>query len=276
MNLSGIQLTEAVKILLYSTPGIGKTFFTGSVGSRNVIISNRNGLATLKSKLFKSLYPNSDPIVEVIDSLHDTTQATAYPAIVDRISQWFEKRLPDFDAITIDDGSFLGTSALNYAIKLNGGEGKSQTKGKVSGMSGYVMPARQDFGTAMGLTENVIRDVASMCDYYQKHFIVNAHERNIYKEVIVNGKKEEQLDKVVPNFVGRASPEAIGGYFDIVARMTRLGVGEATKVQFQFQPSGVITAKDRYSVFKTTETSLDFPKILARIQALEPQTSIES
>ena len=272
-KLNELKLTNSIILLAYAAPGIGKTFLSGSAGSRNVIITDLNGIVTLKNPVFRKQFPNVDPFVEVIKSDEDPSQAKAYDMMSTRINHWFEERLNDFDTITIDDVDFLRSSAMNRAVSINSSEGRSQTKSKIKNM-GIVLPTMADFGTEMGLVEGFLSNLTSVCRIYNKNLIVNAHERMIYKKN--KDTREDVLEKVVPHFTGKSAPEAIGDYFDLVFRITRVGKGDtAFKKTFQCHPDDKVAAKDRYGVFKTYEDNLSFPDILARIEKNIPENTIQ-
>ncbi len=272
MKLSELQLTESLIILLYGPPGFGKTDFAGSAGSRNVIITDLNGMVTLKNPSFKKRFPESDPFVEVIKADVDPAKAEAYDMMVKRINYWFEARLNDFDTITIDDVDFLRASAMTQAIGTNSTANRSQTKANIKSYK-MILPTMADFGTEMGLVEGFISNLAATCRLYGKNLIVCAHEKMIFKKN--NVTKEDVLEKVVPHFTGKSAPEAIGDYFDLIMRGTRTGKGDtAFKKVFQCHPDSQVAAKDRFSVFKTYEDNLTFPLVVERIKKAIPEDEI--
>lgn len=263
-RLSDLNLSDSVTLLLYGAPGVGKTDLIGSAGSRTLILTDLNGIVTLQNPSFRKRYPDCNPIIEVIKPDEDPSKATAYDQMSTVINNYFEHHLADFDAIAIDDVDFLRSSAMNKAVTINSNEGRSQTKTKIKNYS-LVLPTMADFGTEMGLVEGFISNLASVCRIFRKHLIIAGHEKLIYEKN--KQTKEDVLVKIVPHFTGKAAPESIGDYFDLVMRITRLGKEPSWVKKFQCHPDDKVAAKDRYSVFKTTEDNLDWPKILQRIKA---------
>jgi len=271
-KLSNITLTESVTLLNYAAPGNGKTHLAGSAGSRNLIFTDLNGMVTLKNPVFLSQFPGCDPWVEEIPRDMDLASAKAYDYMADRINYWFENHMDKFDVVTIDDADQLRAASLVRAVATNKAEGKSETGTKI-GKYKIIMPAIQDFGTEMGYVEGFIANLISHCKIYNKHLIVNAHEKIIYNK---DGgpNKEPTVKKIVPDFTGKASPEAILDYFDLVFRITRVGKHPSATLRYQCHPDEMHAAKDRYSVFKTYEDKLTFPAILKRIHDNIPENTI--
>lgn len=262
-RLSELKLSESITLLCYGAPGMGKTYLSGSAGSRTLILTDLNGMVTLQNPTFRKQYPGVDPIVEVITPDEDPAQAKAYDQMANVINLYFEKHLKEFDTLVIDDVDFLRSQAMNKAVGINAAESRSQTKTKIKNHS-MILPTMADFGTEMGLVEGFLSNLASTCRIFGKHLIVNAHERMIYEKN--KQTREDVLKKVVPHFTGKAAPEAIGDYFDLVFRVTRIGKEPSWIKKFQCHPDETVAAKDRYSVFKTYENNLDWPQIVKRIQ----------
>lgn len=267
-RLNELNLTKSITLMSYGAPGVGKTDLAGSVGSRNLILTDLNGMVTLQNPSFRKRYPECNPMIEIIHPDSDPSQAKAYDQMATIINSYFEKHLADFDVITIDDVDFLRAMAMNKAVGINFAESRSQTKTKI-GKNSMILPTMADFGTEMGLVEGFISNLASVCRIYGKHLIVNAHEKLIYEKN--KQTKEDVLVKVVPHFTGKAAPEAIGDYFDLIFRITRIGKEPSWVKRFQCHPDDKVAAKDRFSVFKTNEDNLDWPKIVKRISDNLPQ-----
>lgn len=266
-KLSELNLTESILMMLYGAPGIGKTHFLGSMGSRTLVITDLNGIVTLRNPVFRKQYPDCDPFIEVVTPDVDPSKASAYDQMVNIINNYFEHKLTEFDNIAIDDVDFLRASAMNKAVTINFQETRSQTKTKIKGHH-IILPTQADFGTEMGLVEGFISNLASVCKIYGKNLLVCAHEKIIYEKD--KKTKEEYPVKYIPHFTGKAAPEAIGDYFDLIFRVTRLGKEPSVIRKFQCHPDEKIAAKDRYSLFKTMEDNLTWPKVIERIKANIP------
>jgi hypothetical protein len=274
-RLNEIEITNAILMMLYGAPGVGKTHFLGSMGSRTLILTDLNGMATLKNPVFRKQYPDCNPFVEVINQDKNPSLATAYDAMTNIINSYLENKLDEFDNIAIDDVDFLRASAMNKAVTINFNEGRSKTKTKIKDFH-IILPTQADFGTEMGLVEGFISNLASVCRIFKKNLLVCAHEKIIYEKD--KKTKDEYPVKYIPHFTGKAAPEALSNDFDLVFRMTRLGKFPSVIYKFQCHPDEKIAAKDRYSVFKTMEDNLNWPKVVSRVKANIPpaETSADS
>lgn len=271
-KLSQINLTTSICILTVSAPGVGATFFAGTAGDRSVIFTDLNGIVTLRNPVFLKETNNADPYVEVILQDEDPEKALAYKDMINKINFWFDpKNIDLFDTIIFDDADFLNASAMNHAVMVNADTDKSKTKSKI-GKYSFILPVIQDFGTQMSLVEAFIQKLASLCRVYGKNLIFNAHEKMLFRKD--PRTKEDILIKIAANFTGRAAPEAISSYFDLVLRITRVGKGDSFVKKFQCHPDDIVSAKDRYSVFKTYEEKLTFPIIQKRIKDRLPVVDV--
>jgi hypothetical protein len=253
--------------MLYGAPGVGKTHFLGSMGSRTLIITDKNGMVTLKNPVFRKQYPDCNPFVEVVNQDETPDKANAYDQMTNIINSYLENKSDEFDNIAIDDVDFLRTAAMNKAVSINFNENRSQTKTKIKNYH-IILPTQADFGTEMGLVEGFVSNLSSVCRIYDKNLLVCAHERILYEKD--KKTKEEYPVKYIPHFTGKAAPEALSNDFDLVMRLTNLGKYPSVIYKFQCRPDDKIAAKDRYSVFKTMEDNLTWPKVIERIKANIP------
>lgn len=270
MNLNDLVLTESICAMFYSRAGVGRTHLIGGAGSRNVIFSDRNGLATLKNPKFKAQHPNVNPMIELVDTDRRIDAPKMFEAMKNRIDFWLDKRHTEFDTLSIDDMTAVNMAARNLAITVNGLTGRSKTVEKIGNIyKGEVVMTESDFGTEMGFVFNFLSSTASFCRQMGKNFIVGAHERHVW---LKKKGEESELIGIVPLFIGKQDPTSNNTHFDLVARGTREGKEATSKVRWQFVPDKVISAKDRYAVFNTYEDNITWPQIEKRVRALEPPT----
>lgn len=257
------KLYKSVALHVYGAPGVGKTELIGSAGSRNLIVTDMNGIVTLTGKGFRSRHGEVDPIIEVVENDDSPDRALAFDTVLNRIDAAIRDRKDEFDCISVDDIDFIRHSAMSKALNMNSATGRSKTKETGKSFKGFYLPTMADFGTEMSLMEHFIRDLVDLGKAYDKHIIVAAHERFVYRQ---DKKSDDKvLEKIVPHYTGSAAPEAINDYFDLVFRVTREGTAAQPAIEFQCHPTNQVAAKDRFGVFATRERNLTFPSILKRI-----------
>lgn len=241
-RLTDIPLSnEGTTLLLYGNSGTGKTYFIGTAGDRALIISPSNGLATLKSALFKSQV-SANPFIEVVDEAPIPDKATAFDKYSDIIDNYLAKHRDEIDTIIVDDATALRRVALTKGLELNLKLGLSKTANKSKEV---IIPAVQDFGIEMNLIEQFIRYYTVQCKHLGKNFIITAHERLTYeKGETLNSA--EILRKISPGFTGKTFPDDITGLFDLTWHTETKGSGDRIWYQIRTQPDNVTTAKTRW------------------------------
>ena len=264
------ELTKApsLSFFIYGVSGVGKTTFGGSIGSRGVIFDLGKASTTLSSNQFKKLYPNSNPIVEVITETTDARGLVKNPTAYDELSDLLDKYIgsDEVDVIVIDDFTVLIQFALNKALDINKDERKSQTLDKA--ISGRTIPITmvQDYGTLIDILKFFIGTYTQLCREHGKHFIVLGHPRYIYKTGKIG--EEPKPSKIIPSAPGKDT-FAVGqlpAMFDEIYFMyLEGGKNRALKTQ----ATGIHLAKTSYPMeLSDPEVNTDFPSILQKIKGV--------
>jgi hypothetical protein len=248
MRLNDIPMkNEGVTLLLYGNSGTGKTFFVGSAGDRTLIISPSNGLATLKSKLFKDTFKSNPFIEEIPEEVFSELKggAKSYDLYSDIIERYLDNHKDEIDTIVVDDATAFRRYAMNKALEMGGKMGTSKTGDKLrSNKMEIVVPAVQDYGMEMNFVEQFIRFWCDECKNMGKNFILTAHEKILYEKGDAIGDLPV-VRKIMPGFTGQKFPDDITGLFDLTWHTETKGSGDKVYYQIRTQPDNVIVAKTR-------------------------------
>lgn len=244
-RISEDKRIEGTQVFIYGASGVGKTFASASAGDDWVFITDRNGIITVKSKLFKERV-GTDPFLLEITPDESPTQPKMFDAIRNQIDMLLAPSTKnDFRGIIIDDINTSRIGARNKAIDLNGTLGRS--KSAVNAASGkfkdILIPTQADFGTEMGLIESFLRQLTDGLREEGKHSIVCGHER-LYRN---KAGDNNPISSIKPLFTGQDTPDAIPGIFDIVWYLRTVGAGSSTKREFVTDSEGGILAKTRWA-----------------------------
>jgi len=256
---------EGTQVFIYGGSGVGKTYAAASAGSDWVLITDRNGLITVKSKLFKDKIGTDPFLLELVPD-ESPTQPKMFDAIRNQIDMLMAPATKnDFRGIIIDDINSTRIAARNKAVDLNGTLGRS--KSGVNAQSGkfkdIIIPTMADFGTEMSLVESFLRQFTDGMREEGKHSIVCGHER-FYRN---KAGDANLVSMIKPLFTGQDTPDAIPGIFDLVWYLRTVGSGAATKREFLTDSEGGILAKTRWSgLFKTTERDITMKEVFDRIE----------
>jgi thymidine kinase len=285
MKLSQLKLSEAIIMMVYAEPKIGKSHFaaTAAETDRIVIITDLNGIETYAGAAIRKQFPKLDENnieVEIITRDGSLSQAKAFQQINDVLREYFEQKLDKFDTIVIDDSSFVKNQARNLAIKINGTSGRSSTYDKAlkdnkPSFNNISVLEESDFGREMEMVANFFEELTSMCRKHGKNLIVCAHEAQIYiKKKNDKGKDVPTLDRRTAAFTGKKEPTATSRYFSIVARLTAKGKEASRQIVFQCKADDIVDAGDRFGVLNTYEYNLTWrqlkEKVAAQVAAVEP------
>src|SRR5713226_5389651 len=116
-RLSELKPGDSIIGMVYAGAGIGKTWFLGTGGNRNLIIdTGGTGLETIKSKYFKDKV-GYDPIVvsvsEKLDARGNVEISTAYDATYEIIDWAVANKRYEPDIISVNDVTQLRQFAMN-------------------------------------------------------------------------------------------------------------------------------------------------------------------
>lgn len=250
MRLSEHDTYESVTGLIYGGSGTGKTMLVASAGSDSLIITPSNGIATLKSSLFKSLLPGVNPYIEVNDEEPIPDKALGFDKISDIIDKYLKEKPNEIKNVIVEDSTSVRRMALMKGLELNQRLGRSQTL-KQSTSKDVIVPTVQDYGIEMNLIDQFMRYYTNECKRLGINFFVTAHERFTFDK----GKEigaPPSIKYIRPGFTGQTFPEDITGLFDLTWHTEVVGSGNRTFYQIRTSGDSVISAKTRYGgIFPT-------------------------
>ena len=256
---------EGTCVLLYGASGTGKTTWSAGYGDDAIIMTDRNGIITLKSPLFKKKVGTNPFIVEYTPD-ESPAAPKLYDAMRNQIDTYFDpKNIDSWSCLVLDDIASVRIAARNKAIELNGFLGKSKTGSNMESSKFnkmIVIPTLADFGTEMGLIEAFLRQLTDAVRSAGKNLIVNTHER-LYRSKGEN----TTITAVKPLFTGADTPDTMPGIFDMVWYIRTVGAGSATAREIITDSEGGIMAKSRWGgMFKPIERGLTAKEAFARIK----------
>jgi AAA domain len=256
---------ETLSLLLYGPSGSGKTYFAGTCGPRTLFINTGDGLETLLSPQFRLRYPASSGMV-CVDIREDrgnrgkVTTAKGMDLVTDTIDWYLGNRFHDFDTVVLDDATALADFAMLKGLEVSGAIGRSKTAQAVADKYGVIVPAMQDFGMQMALTEQFFKMYTSILKENKKSFVVTAHQMMSLKST----GKEEVIGGIFPAFTGQKRPDTIPKLFDEVWRME---VKNGSIYRAQTVGDGIVLAKTRHGgIIEESEKDPNFLSILNRIR----------
>lgn len=260
-KLSEDKRIEGTQSFIYGANGVGKTGWSAACSDRTIVVTDRNGKATLKSKWWKEKYKCDPFIVEI--SPDDTPSAPKfYDKLRNLVDGFLAKDTRDtWDNLVLDDLNSIRMAARNKAIELNGLTGRSKTSGNMQSgkFKDIILPTIADFGTEMGLVESFLRQLTDGLREENKNSFVHAHER-FYRS------KDGVILSTKPLLTGVDSPDSIPGIFDLVWYMRVVGTGSNTKREFVTDTESGIMAKTRWGgLFKNPERDISSAEVIRRI-----------
>ena len=265
------QSPRGTMMMVYGGAGRGKTFWSAGAGDDWVFMTDKNGIITLESPLFKKSVGTNPFIIEIKPD-ESPTKPTLFDSIRNQIDMLLAPATRDsFKGIIIDDINTTRIGARHKAIELNGISGRSKTS--VNAQSGkfkdILIPGIQDFGTEMGLVESFLRQLTDGLRDEGKHLIVCAHERIYRKE------GSNTITAVKPLFTGTDTPDAMPGIFDLVWYIRTVGSGSNVKREFVTDDEGGVMAKSRWGgMFKNPERDITAKQVFDRIEHWQKEGKI--
>ncbi|SRR6266576_1533779 len=281
-RLADIKPADTLTALVYGGSKTGKTWFAGTTGSRTLYISTGDGIDTIKSPLFKSLYPNFNPIVVDIREKLDVTGipatgiSEAFALMCDAIDYAFDTIGDQFDVVVVDELSATRRHALFKGLELSQSMGRSRTWDKTK-LNKIILPAGQDFGAEMSLIEQFLTGTISICERAKKHFLVLAHQRYLLeKPRDEKGNpifgEPAQIKEIRPAVTGAQFPDTISALFDNVWHAEKVGGGDqGTAYRLRFYGDEKTVAGSRHAgVLPTISINPNFMEILEAIRLGQP------
>lgn len=258
-------------MFLYAENKTGKTFWAAGAGDDWVYITDRNGITTLKSKLFKDKVGTDPFILELVPD-----ESPTLPKLFDSVRNQIDTLLApatknDFRGIIIDDFNSIRIGARNKGIDLNGtiGRSKSHANAQSGKFKDILVPTMADFGTEMSLTDSFLRQLTTGLREESKHLIMCAHQR-LYRKPGGN-----EIIAVKPLLTGTDTPDSIPGLFDLVWYLRAVGSGSNVKREFVTESEGGIMAGTRWSgLFKPVERDITAKQVFDRIEHWQKEGKI--
>ena len=244
MKLNDMKQDESVTGIFFGPSGTGKTALLGSGGDRNLIVCPANGVVTLLSKWYKDTM-KMNPYIEIVDEEPIPDGAKGYDMVSEKIEEYFEKHLDEFDTFCVDDCTNLRRMAMNKGLEVNQKLNRSQSLTKYVKNNQIIIREQQDYNIEMGFIEQFMRHWTMTAKNYKKNFFITAHERLEWKKAEKIGGEDTVL-KNRPGFTGKTFPSDITGLFDLTWHLETLGSGDRVFYQIRTQGSSIIEAKTRW------------------------------
>jgi hypothetical protein len=169
----------------------------------------------------------------------------------------------------LDEATAFRKYAMNKATELNT-EARTRSSARAKRTEDFVKPDIGDYGTEMQMIEWFLGQYIPMFKEAGKHFIMLAHERQLFTKPGKIGD-EPVLKKVQPGFTGKTFPDTVPAYFDDVWHSECVGGG--TNVVYRFRTAGdesEVGGSRHGGIFSVVETDPNFPNMLARIKEAQP------
>jgi hypothetical protein len=253
---------EALAFLIYGPAKVGKTDWLGSCGDRTLYIDVGKSTETFYSPEFKKRRGAFNPIIVKIDEKLTLggpiipEKPTGYDEVCDTIDKALVEIKDQFDIVVLDEVTAFKKMALNKGIVINFETGKSKTLENVKKYD-VMSPLIQDFGMEMNEIGWFLAAYIDILKQNKKHFIVAAHERNIFtKPKDKNGNviigEQRQLIKVLPGFTGETFPDEVCNLFDAVWHFEKVQPGPTHRIRTKGNDS--LIAGDRFGgIFQEME-----------------------
>ena len=283
-RLEELPRGESVTALVYGGSKTGKTWFLGTAGSRTLYIDTGDGVATLRSPLFKDK-TSANPIVvsvrEKIGPRGVPNLADAYYQVTDSIDYALANFPDDFDTICVDELTALRRFAMYRGLEYNQKTRRSQTLAKLEADEMF-MPGVQDFGTEMSLIEQFCNGYANIAKQHGKNFLMAAHQRILAekpkdsKGAVIIGELPI-VKEIRPAVTGFQFPDTISAIFDNVWHAERASGGEGTVYRLRIIGDEVVVAGTRHAgVLPALLRSPNFLTILEHVRSGEPIKDVPS
>lgn len=251
-DAQGIE--EYDSLCVYGVSGVGKTMFAGSYGSRTLYISIGAGIRTLKSPLYRELYPTSNPLTIEINKPFVNSKGIStevFDELTDKTDLYLTKYRDDFDVVILDDVTSLSRYANIKGMELNK---KSNTLKDAKANSDIPFGDVGDIGGLQVILTWYFDTYTKIFKAEKKYFVALAHERVIFKkrETKTMMDPEPVVHKYLPLVTGKDAwaQSDFPGFFDQVWRFRmEAGVREKGKNIHHFtaitQPNTTTIAKSR-------------------------------
>ena len=197
-RLQEYQPGESWILMVYGGSKSGKTHFAGTCGGDTLFINIGDGLETLHTKYFRERFPDSSKMIVVdINKKQLKSSEEVFDQITDSIDYALSHFSSSFNKVVLDEATALRKYALNKAMALN--TAARTTSSRKSRAEEYVKADVGDFGVEMDMIEWFLGQYIPIFKEEKKHFLMLAHERQIYGKR-TKKRYETPLQKQVPRF----------------------------------------------------------------------------
>lgn len=266
-RLSARKPGESWIQMVYGPSKTGKTFYAGTAGPRTLFINIGDGIETLESPLFKSKYPASREMITVeIQKMELKSVDEAFDTICNVVDHALAKFPETFDTIVLDEATALRKYALNKAMTLNT-QARTQGSRRGNRTDEYVKAELGDFGVEMDMIEWFLGTYIPIFKERKKHFLMLAHERQIYGKPAKQGD-EPILQRVVPGFTGKTFPDKVPAFFDDVFH-SKVKMDASSNAYYSLETAGsekMMAGVRHNGIFDTIEPNPNFQNFLLRIK----------
>jgi len=216
-----IEVGERVFILLYGTPGVGKSFFLGTIPGVWIISTLSEGEKVWGARDFKQKYPKAEfHVIEI-----EKKGWEGWLEVGKAIKHFKDSALiaqPSSSHLAIDSWTDVSDMALDYALYLSKHLGQQ--------------PTLPDYGTQTRLLKDFIMDL-------------RAEPFSIW----ITGHEDADKDEVTgaisrhPMSVGKFA-RMMGRYFDACFYYESVQVKTGSQRRFVCQPAGITVAKNNLAL----------------------------
>lgn len=229
-RIAEYNVDQMDNFLIYGAQGTGKTFLLGSGGSRTLIVDTGRGTATLSSKQFKEMYPDSNPMVISVkesklykDGSLDKGVAgfKGWDLLCDVIDDALKYHSSDFDILGVDEFSAVSKMARYRGMEMNKVNRNIDTIGKAKANKMIPVAEVSDYQAEMALLSWFMTTYNPIFSEHRKYFVALAHEATIYGKASSLGEMAKPILRY-PALTGQKdfAPNVFPSYFGDVWRMT--------------------------------------------------------
>lgn len=260
---------ESWILMVYGPSKSGKTYFAGTAGARTLFINIGDGLETLMAPAFTTKYPDAKNMIVVDIRETAANSAQAFDQVAEAIDHALKHFPEKFDTIVLDEATALRKFALNRAMELNTAQRTQSNRG--NRLDDYVKADVGDFGVEMDMIEWFLGTYVPIFKSMNKHFLMLAHERQIYRKPAKIGD-DPVLARVLPGFTGKTFPDKVPAYFDDVWHSEAVGGDENIVYRMRTAGSELELGGARHGgIFNVVEKNPNYLEMLKRIQLAQPK-----
>lgn len=225
-TLADRDTAEETQALIWGPSKAGKTVLAGSF-PKPLFVDYDDGMESIKTAIRKGWIDQDEEDVRFTTFYEEEKEEfgyvknpTALENSVDFVNYWLQdERHDEWETLVLDSVTSMCNYAINQALKnLNKLESYTDSFSKSSRVSMRIM-ARQDWGPAMSLVENIIDEMREKADLLGKHLVIIAHEHHETTDSGAILTKE-------PHVIGQVLRQHLPNKFDEVWYLSRNKSGD--------------------------------------------------